>query len=45
MPDYKAMYYRLFNAVSDVIEELKKIQIESEEFYLDSTDDEKETEE
>ena len=45
MPDYKAMYYRLFNAVSDVIEELKKIQIDAEEFYLDSTDDEEETEE
>ncbi len=40
MPDYKAMYYKLFNDVSDFIEKLKKIQIDAEEFYLESTDDE-----
>ncbi len=42
MPDYKTMYYKLFNAVSDIIEEFKKAQQDSEELYLDSSEDEEE---
>lgn len=44
MEDYKEMYLKLFNKVTEVIEELKKIQAETEEMYLnaqnDKTDDE-----
>ena len=42
MPDYKAMYLSLFNAVTDVIEILKAAQQESEDTYneiLDSDTD------
>lgn len=31
MPDYKEMYFELFNKVTDVIEELKDIQLQMEE--------------
>ncbi len=30
MEDYKKMYYELFNKITDVIENLKKIQQEAE---------------
>ena len=33
--DYKSMYYELFNKVTDIIEELKKIQCEMEEKYAE----------
>lgn len=36
MPDYKKLYLSLFNDVTDIIEELKKIQKASEERYLTS---------
>ena len=36
MPDYKKLYLSLFNDVTDIIEELKKIQKVSEEKYLTS---------
>ena len=35
MPDYKEMYYKLFNKLTDVIENLKDIQLEMEEMYID----------
>ena len=34
MPDYKHMYYQLFNAVSDVIEKLQAVQIMTEDLYI-----------
>ena len=33
--DYKSMYYELFNKVTDIIEELKKIQCEMEEKHAE----------
>jgi len=44
MPDYKAMYYKLFNTYTDIIELLQKAQQETEEIYIDTSEDE-ETEE
>ena len=42
MPNYKELYFELFNKLTDVIEELKNIQTEMEEKYIDeSNDDEK----
>ena len=40
MPDYKEMYFELFNKLTDVIEELKAIQQEMEEKYIASDKDE-----
>ena len=43
MEDYKAMYYNLFNQLTDVIEQLKEIQAKAEEMYINAnSDDEKE---
>ncbi len=39
MEDYKKMYYELFNKITDVIENLKKIQQEAEEIYLSAAAD------
>ena len=36
MADYKAMYYKLFNKVSDVICDLQEIQQICEEMYIES---------
>lgn len=36
MEDYKEMYLKLFNKITEVIEELKKIQAETEEMYLNA---------
>ncbi len=36
--DYKEMYFTLFNKISDVIEELKKVQQETEELYISSSE-------
>lgn len=33
MPDYKSLYYNLFNNVSDTIERLKQAQQEAERRY------------
>ena len=38
MPDYKTMYYKMFNAVTDSIEILKQAQLESEELYIESSE-------
>ena len=40
MADYKEMYNELFNKVTDVIEQLKDVQREMEEKYINSCDDE-----
>jgi len=37
MADYKEMYYRLFNEVTDVIEKLKEIQRKMEELHAESS--------
>lgn len=36
MTDYKEMYYQLFNKITDIIEELKNIQREMEEKYIET---------
>ena len=41
MPEYKDLYYKLFNRITDIIEEMKEIQNEAEEMYINSKQDEK----
>ncbi|WP_164919094.1 MULTISPECIES: hypothetical protein [Acutalibacteraceae] len=36
MADYQKMYVRLFNEVTDVIEELRQAQRDTEQLYLNS---------
>ena len=38
MPDYKCLYFEIFNKLTDVIEELKEIQIKMEEKYIEESD-------
>ena len=38
MPDYKSMYYTLFNQVTKTIEDLQKIQQMTEEMFIESED-------
>lgn len=38
MPDYKTMYYKLFNAVTDAVEILQQAQLEAEEIYINSSE-------
>lgn len=45
MPDYKAMYFDLFNSVTDAIEILSKAQKRAEEMYITSCEDDEETDE
>lgn len=40
MPNYKDMYYKMFNAMTDAIEILKKAQLEAEEEYINSSEKE-----
>ena len=43
MEAYKAMFYNLFNQLTNVIEQLKEIQAKAEEMYINAnSDDEKE---
>jgi len=37
MPDYKTMYFQLFNKITDAINILQKAQKESEEKYIQSS--------
>ena len=39
MPNYKEMYFELFNKLTDVIEELKEIQKETEEKYINDSEE------
>lgn len=39
MADYKQMYYKLFNKLSDIAEEIKQIQAEAEDLFLESDDE------
>jgi len=34
MTDYQKLYSKMFNAITDTIENLKNVQIEAEEDYL-----------
>ena len=34
--NYKEMYIKLFNSVTDIIESLKKVQEETERMYIES---------
>lgn len=36
MTDYKNLYYQLFNKVTEIIEQLKQVQVEMEEMYVES---------
>lgn len=38
MPDYKEMYLKLFNSITNAIEILQQAQIETEEIYISSDD-------
>lgn len=39
MPDYKKMYFMLFNKMSDLIDELQKIQQLCEEMYMNDKEE------
>ena len=39
MDDYKSMYFNLFNKLTNIIEELKEIQPEAEEMYINANAD------
>jgi hypothetical protein len=41
MPNYKKLYFKLFNQITDMIEMLKQIQIDAEDAYIE--DDEIDT--
>lgn len=45
MVNYRAMYYRLFNKITDVIEELQVVQQQAEEMYMQDCAEEPEEEE
>ena len=36
MPDYKTMYAKLFNAITDAVEILQQAQRDTEEMYIES---------
>ena len=40
MPDYKSMYFDLFNSVTDAIEILSEAQKKAEETYVNSSENE-----
>ena len=39
MPNYEAMYYALFNSLSDVIDILQKAQREAEQLFIEDADE------
>ncbi len=40
MVNYKKLYFRLFNAITDAIEILQKAQIDAEDSYIEDGEDE-----
>lgn len=40
MPNYKKLYFQLFNDVTDAIENLKQAQIDAEETYIEDGENE-----
>lgn len=45
MPDYKKMYFALFNELTNAIEKLKDAQKRCEELYISCADEENEADE
>ena len=43
MPDYKRLYKKVFNKVTDVIEELQQLQLDTEELYIKMCEEEEQT--
>ncbi len=41
MSEYKDLYFKVFNGITDIIEELKEIQSQAEEMYINSAQEEK----
>ena len=39
MADYKQMYFKLFNKLTDICEEIKQIQAEAEEIFLETEEE------
>ena len=39
MTDYKQLYFKLFNKLTDISEEIKQIQAEAEELFLERDDE------
>ncbi len=39
MPNYKKLYFKLFNQITDIIEKLKQIQIDAEDAYIEDDDE------
>ena len=42
MDDYKNMYYAMLNKITDIIEELKKLQQDMEEKYISMSEEQPE---
>ncbi len=38
MPDYKTMYLKLFNAITDAVEILQDAQRKTEDIYIESSE-------
>ena len=41
MADYKKLYFKMFNAMTDAIEKLQQAQVEAEEEYIKLCDNDK----
>lgn len=39
MQDYEKMYFELFNGVTDIIEDLKKLQQKTEKMYMEEKEE------
>ncbi len=44
MAEYKDMYYKMFNKMTDIIEELKELQCQMEEMYVNTCENDKKKE-
>ena len=45
MPDYEKMYHKLFNEITDVINILQKAQCETEEEYIEDSENKSDADE
>ena len=43
MPDYKAMYFELFNSITEAVEILCDAQRKAEEIYINSAENDEES--
>ena len=39
MTDYKQLYFKLFNKLTDIAEEIRQIQSEAEDLFLEMNDE------